>query len=186
LARSPVRLGDFNLATCFLYTMLASFLICTKSLDEPTLALRSEYHPAIVAAECQIGGFFAFQGDLLLNRAVRFHDSNRALQDSRDQEFPGDIGANSVNRFRLEGLDESGTGQFVAVNSIRPNLAAIRFTDVQRAPIWTQIDAICSALGPFGRARDRRQRFRPSDFYSPARQNWRLHRKAFWSIPLAI
>jgi hypothetical protein len=42
------------------------------------------------------------------------------------------------------------------------------------------------SLGPFGRARDRRQRFRPSDFYSPARQNWRLHRKAFWSIPLAI
>jgi hypothetical protein len=37
-----------------------------------------------------------------------------------------------------------------------------------------------------GRARDRRQRFRPSDFYSPARRSWRLHRKAFWSIPLAI
>jgi hypothetical protein len=37
-----------------------------------------------------------------------------------------------------------------------------------------------------GRARDRRQRFRQSDFYSPARRSWRLHRKAFWSIPLAI
>jgi hypothetical protein len=37
-----------------------------------------------------------------------------------------------------------------------------------------------------GRARDRRQRFRPSDFYSPAQRSWRPRRKAFWSIPLAI
>jgi prophage regulatory protein len=29
------------------------------------------------------------------------------------------------------------------------------------------------------------QRFRPSDFYSPARRNRRLHRQPFWSIPLA-
>src|SRR5260370_14100317 len=65
--RAACRLGQrrecvkaLNLATGLLHTVLASFLVCTESLDEPTLPLRNEHRPAIAAADGPIRSFFAF------------------------------------------------------------------------------------------------------------------------------
>src|SRR5258706_8038568 len=125
--RSSVGLmgASVSSAVGFQQTVLASFLVCPERLDEPTLSLRDEYRPAIAAAEGQIGWFFAYQNDLFLNRAIGFHNSDRAPEDSCDQQLSGHISADAVDRVGFKFLDRPCAGQFVAPDSIGPYLTVV-------------------------------------------------------------
>ena len=93
------------LAAPALEAVLAALLVGAEGLDEAALTLGDEDGLAVATAEGEVGRLLALQGDLALNRTVGLHQRNRALENARDIEAAGDVGAQAVDGVGLECLD---------------------------------------------------------------------------------
>src|SRR4051794_12365639 len=120
-----------------LHAVLASLAVGTKRFDITALALGDEYRFAVGAAEGEVGGLLALQRDFTLDLAVWSHDGNRSFEDSRDQQPPGDVGAQAVDRIGFERLQKPRIGKRRSVDRIGPYLSGAGFPDIQRPSVGT-------------------------------------------------
>src|SRR5215467_12891952 len=128
-AGSRPPLNGLSSATPALEAMLATLLVGAEGLDEAALPLRDEHGLAVTAAEGKIGRLPALQGDLALDRAIGLHQRDRPLEDARDIETTGHVGAQTVDGIGLECLEELCAGELIAVDRIGPDLTVAGFAD---------------------------------------------------------
>src|SRR3954469_19103334 len=93
------------LAAPALEAVLAALLVGAEGLDEAALTLGDEDRLAVAAAEGKIGRLLGSQRDLPLHRAIGLHQRDRALEDARDIEAAGHVGAQAVDSVGLKRLD---------------------------------------------------------------------------------
>src|SRR4029078_9715778 len=133
------------LAAPALEAVLAALLGGAEGLDEAALTLGDEDGLAVAAAEGEIGRLLALQRNLPLDSTIGLHQRDGALEDARDIETAGDVGAQAVDGVGLEGFDEFCAGELVTADGVGPDFAPAGCPDIERLAVRAEVDAVGGA-----------------------------------------